>query len=264
MPTLRVRRTSTTGAGTWRARRVELARQPIEVVDEVVRPLAVVRLLVVAGAAREVGRHAGARAACGRGCRRRRRPCSGPSRRWRASVSASSTLPRSSGLVGILERIGHPGVHAEVEIAHHEDGRLEALGEVEGVLRHLVALGDRRRQQQDVLGSRRATGRRRRRCPLRGAGRQAGRRADALDVEDHRRHLGVVGQAGELGHQRDARAGGRRHRAGARPRRADHHAERGDLVLGLDDGEASPCRSPCRCGTCAGSRSASRTATTTA
>ena len=72
---------------------------------------------------------------------------------------------------------------------------------------------------------------------LRGAGRQAGRRPDALDVEDHRRHFGVVGQAGELGHQRDARTGGRGHRPGTGPARADHHAERGDLVLGLDDGE---------------------------
>ena len=73
---------------------------------------------------------------------------------------------------------------------------------------------------------------------LRGPGRQAGRRADALDVEDHRRDLGVVGQAGELGHQRDARAGGRGHRPGAGPGRADDHAEGGDLVLGLDHGEA--------------------------
>ena len=79
MPTSAPARSSTTGAGTCVARRLELARQPVEVVDVVVRPLAVRRLLVVAGAAREVRRHAGARAACGRGCRRRRRPCSGPS-----------------------------------------------------------------------------------------------------------------------------------------------------------------------------------------
>ena len=218
-------------------RRVELARQAIEVVDEVVRPLAVERLLVVAGAAREVGRHAGAG----------QRPVGNAvavdvlvaapvaDAGQRLGVEHLAAIER---LGRVLERVGHPGVHAEVEVAHHEDGRLQALGEVEGVLRHLVALGDGRRQQEDVaaVAVRQAGGEGD--VLLRGAGRQAGRRADALDVEDHRRQLGVVGQAGELGHQRDARAGGRRHRAGARPRRADHHAERGDLVLGLDDGEA--------------------------
>ena len=50
-------------------------------------------------------------------------------------------------------------------------------------------------------------------------------------------HLGVVRQAGELAHQRDAGAGGRRHRPRARPAGADHHADRRDLVLGLDDRE---------------------------
>ena len=38
------------------------------------------------------------------------------------------------------------------------------------------------------------------------ARRHAGRRAGALHVEDHRRDLGVVGQADELVHQRDAGA----------------------------------------------------------
>ena len=71
--------------------------------------------------------------------------------------------------------------------------------------------------------------------PLRGARRQPGGRPDALDVEDHARHFGVVGQAGELAHQRDARARGRGHRARAGPAGAEHHADRGDLVLGLDD-----------------------------
>ena len=70
-------------------------------------------------------------------------------------------------------------------------------------------------------------------CPRRHPRRGTG----ALDVEDHRRHLGVVRQADELRHQRNARAGRWRERARARPRRANHHADRGQLVLGLQDGK---------------------------
>ena len=81
------------------------------------------------------------------------------------------------------------------------------------------------------------------------ARRHAGRRTGALHVEDHRRDLGVVGQADELVHQRDARTRRRRERARAGPRRADHHADRGELVLGLQDGEAIAASSPARGGT---------------
>ena len=91
--------------------------------------------------------------------------------------------------------------------------------------------------QHDVLGVAVREERGLEQVALRGARRQAGRRPDALDVEDHRRRLGVVRQAGELAHQRDAGAGRRGHRPRARPARADHHAERGDLVLGLHDRE---------------------------
>ena len=50
---------------------------------------------------------------------------------------------------------------------------------------------------------------------LRGARRKAGGRADALDVPDHAGNLNVVSEAGELRHQRDARAGGGGHGARA-------------------------------------------------
>ena len=60
---------------------------------------------------------------------------------------------------------------------------------------------------------------------------------DALDVEDHAGHLGVVAQAGKLRHQRDARPGGRGHGARARPACAQHHADRGQLVFRLHHGE---------------------------
>ena len=76
------------------------------------------------------------------------------------------------------------------------------------------------RRRQDVL--------------LAGARRQAGRRTRALDVENHGRHFGVVAEAGELRHERHARARRRRHRPRPHPSGADHHAERGNLVLRLD------------------------------
>ena len=54
--------------------------------------------------------------------------------------------------------------------------------------------------------------------------RHAGRRTDALNVEEHAGNLRVVREPDELAHQRDARAGGRRERARAGPSGADHHA----------------------------------------
>ena len=72
---------------------------------------------------------------------------------------------------------------------------------------------------------------------LAGPGGQAGAGPHPLDVDDHDRDLGEVGQADELGHERDARPGGRRQRPGAGPAGADGHADGGQLVLGLDDGE---------------------------
>ena len=51
-------------------------------------------------------------------------------------------------------------------------------------------------------------------------------------------NLGEIGEAEELLHQRDAGAGGRGEGARAVPGGADHHADRGELVLGLDDGVA--------------------------
>ena len=75
--------------------------------------------------------------------------------------------------------------------------------------------------------------------PLLGARRHAGRRAGPLHVDDHRRDLGVVGQADQLAHQRDARPGGGGEGARAVPGRADHHADRRQLVLGLQDAEVA-------------------------
>ena len=69
------------------------------------------------------------------------------------------------------------------------------------------------------------------------ARRHAGGRTDPLHVEHHRRNLGVVGESEELLHQRDAGTGGRGERARAVPVGADHHADGGQFVLGLDHHE---------------------------
>ena len=67
------------------------------------------------------------------------------------------------------------------------------------------------------------------------ARRHAGRRAAALHVEQHRRNLGEIGEPEEFLHQRNAGARRRGERARAVPRRADDHADRRQLVLGLHD-----------------------------
>ena len=140
-------------------------------------------------------------------------------------------------LFRIGERLGHPVVHAQIEIGENEDRRLQSLGEIEGLLRELVALFDRAGQQHHVLGIAMRQESDRQHVALHGAGGHAGRRPDALDVEDHTRQFGVIAQTGKLRHERNARPGGRRHRAGASPAGAEDHADRGQLILRLHNGE---------------------------
>ena len=138
------------------------------------------------------------------------------------------------------ERLRHPVVHADVEVGHDDDGRLQALGEVEGLRAHREAFRRVGGEQQHVLG-----------VAVRGVGagddvgllrarRHARRGAAALDVEQHHRHLGEVGEPQELAHQRDAGAGGGRERARAVPAAADGDADGRQLVLRLHDAEQPP------------------------
>ena len=145
--------------------------------------------------------------------------------------------PTAVGEVGVVpgQRRHDPVVHADVEVGEHEDRGLEPLGEVEGPHREVEALGRVGREQQQVLGV--AVG-----CvgagedvALLGPGRHAGRRPGALHVDEHRRDLGVVAEAEQLVHERDAGAGRGRERAGAVPVGAENHAQRRELVLGLQD-----------------------------
>ena len=75
---------------------------------------------------------------------------------------------------------------------------------------------------------------------LLGAGGHAGGRPHPLHIDEHRRNFGEVGQAKQLGHQRDARARGGGEGAGPVPRGADDDADGRQFVLGLDDGHPHP------------------------
>ena len=119
-------------------------------------------------------------------------------------------------------------------------GRLQPLGQVEGLRAQREALGRVLGEQQDVLGvAVRGIGAGQDVRLLR-AGRHAGGRPAALDVEQHHRHLGEIGQPQELAHQRDAGAGGGGEGARPVPAGADGDADGGQLVLGLHDAVEVP------------------------
>ena len=149
-----------------------------------------------------------------------------------------STLPRLIGSVGILERLRHPVVHAEIEVGHDEHRRLQLLGQIEGLARHREALRHRTRDQHGMNGVAMRELGHKLDVALRGARRQSGGRSDALNVPDHARNFDVVAQPGELRHQRNARSGGGRHGARSSPSGAQNHADRSQFVLGLHDGKS--------------------------
>jgi len=135
----------------------------------------------------------------------------------------------------ILVLRADPYVHAQVQVAQHQHQRLQPLGQVERNDAELERLGRVCREEQRVTRVAVAHEVGVRNVALARAGRQAGRGTDALDVPDDRRHFGEVGQARELGHQIQAgsRCGG--HGPCAGPPSAHDHAQRGQLVLRLDD-----------------------------
>ena len=125
----------------------------------------------------------------------------------------------------------------------HEHRRLQPLGEIERLRRELEALGRVLGEQQHVLGVAVRSVGAREHVRLLGARRHAGRRPAALHVDQHDRDLGEIGEPDELAHQRDAGAGGRGERARAVPAGADRDADRGELVLALDDRVTCSCPS---------------------
>ena len=155
-----------------------------------------------------------------------------------AAIGAVAVVP--------LQVAAHPVVHADVEVRHHEHRGLQALGEIERLHRHVEALLRIRRIQADVPRvAVRGVGARHEVALLR-AGRHAGGGPDALDIEDHRRHLGVVRQPEEFVHERDARTGSCSEGARAVPHRADHHADGRQLILRLDERKVLAAASPGR------------------
>ena len=171
-----------------------------------------------------------------RRCRRRRRRDSGRSRGPRRARRAVITLPRSSRAAVVpRERLAQPVLHADVEVEHDEDRRLQPVGEVERQRAEFEAFARVLGQQQHVLRVAVRRVRARHEVGLLRARRHAGRRAAALHVEQHGRDLGEIREPEEFLHQRNARARRRGERARAVPRRADHHADRRELVLGLHD-----------------------------
>ena len=71
---------------------------------------------------------------------------------------------------------------------------------------------------------------------LLGARGHAGRGPGALHVDQYCGHLGEIGEAQKLAHERHARTTGGRERAGAVPVGANDHAHGGEFVFGLDNG----------------------------
>src|SRR5262249_40054238 len=66
-------------------------------------------------------------------------------------VFRSENLPAVEFLFRILERISHPVVHAQIQIAHHKDRCLEAFSKVKGVVAHAEAFFNAGRKQNDVF-----------------------------------------------------------------------------------------------------------------
>ncbi len=145
-----------------------------------------------------------------------------------AAIVAATVVP--------VEGLAQAIVHADIQIEQDKHRRLQAVSQVEGLGTEREALVGVFGKQHHVLGIAVRSVGAGNQVRLLGARRHAGRRAAALHVEDHRRHFGKVGQAEKLLHQGNARAGCRGEGARPIPRGADHHADRGQFVLGLDDG----------------------------
>ena len=123
-----------------------------------------------------------------------------------------------------FQRRRHPLVHAEIKIAHDNDGCLQAFREVKGFDSHAEAFGRRGREKQYVLGiaMRGISGGED--IGLLGAGGHARRGACSLHINQNRRDLCEIGQTKKFAHQRDARTTGCGKSACAIPVGANDHA----------------------------------------
>ena len=177
----------------------------------------------------------------------------------RASVSGSRLYGRKTSLPAASVALGARG---EVRVDRRDRGqvrhrpRLGAVGDVAvGQHEHRRPVLDRDpdRLDRDVEAvGRRLSGQHRHRrltvaavhhlqqVGLLGLGRHARAGAGALDVADHQRQLGHHRQADGLGLQRDTRTRGGGHAQVTGEAGAQRGADAGDLVLGLEGGDAEP------------------------
>src|SRR5262249_50924129 len=94
-----------------------------------------------------------------------------------------------------FERTGQVMIHANVEVEHDEDRRLQPVGKVEGVGAKLEGLGRILREQQYVLGVAVRSISARDQVALLGARRHAGRGAGPLHVKDDGGDFRKIGKA---------------------------------------------------------------------
>src|SRR3984957_14256075 len=127
-------------------------------------------------------------------------------------------------------------IHANIEVEHDKHQRLQPISENKRARAKFERLAWPIWDQEHMLGVAVLWEGGREKVRLLGARWHAGGRAAALNVEQHHRDLGEIGEAEELLHQRNARTGGGSEGARAVPASADRNADRGDLILGLDEG----------------------------
>src|SRR6266850_7045774 len=109
-------------------------------------------------------------------------------------------FPAIESLLWIFEWIGHPVIHAQIEVAHHENRRLESFRKVKRLVTHVETLGDARRQQHDVFCVTMRSINQGQNVGLLGPGRQTCAWPNARDIEDYGWNLGVISKPDEFLH----------------------------------------------------------------
>ena len=143
----------------------------------------------------------------------------------RRQIGRRRDLPR-------LARVG------DEQVAQQDHRRAVGDGDPHRLVDGLEALPGARRGQHRQRRLAVAAVQRLQQIRLLGLGRHAGRRAGALDVDDHHRQLQRDGQPDRLGLQIEPRTGRARDAERTAERRAQRDRRGRDLVLGLDRAHA--------------------------
>ena len=156
---------------------------------------------------------------------------------WKPSGSVRKRAGKAGVGVDVGDQPGLGRVGEEAVGEQHDRGHV-VDGDAHRLARHGEAVGRRGGGQDDDRRVAVAAHHRLVEVGLLGLGRQAGGRAAALGVDDHQRQLGGDGEADGLGLERDAGAGAGGDAEAAGVGGADGGAGGGDLVLGLEGGDA--------------------------